>query len=149
MNDNLETLEELLNSINERIQGNHKQIKVFRKLLNELFDDNKKLIPQSEELYKKIQNIKAPKIEVSSLRSFASSNPDVNVNTMLNSIQTNSCSYYCNYNQTLERSSLSISKYNHNEAYINNLKDKLKPREVLIDGKKYVLGNDILEKIGV
>ena len=51
---NTELLKELLETINEKIRSNHVLIRNLNKIIQEVKDENNKLIPKSNDLYKQI-----------------------------------------------------------------------------------------------
>lgn len=106
---NTELLKELLDTINEKIRSNHVLIRNLNKIIQEVKDENNKLIPKSNDLYKQIY-----KSEPGPVVSFSATTPAqtnkfiVDPNPLCNQvymadIATNSGAYmnsYQNYERT-------------------------------------------------
>lgn len=111
METNNELLKELLDTINQKIQSNHVLIRNLNKIIQEVKEENNKLIPKSNDLYKQIyKQDPSPKGSFSAVTSPATPTNKfiVDPNPLCNQvymadITTNSSAYmnsYQNYERT-------------------------------------------------
>ena len=130
---NTELLTELLETINEKIRSNHALIRNLNKIIQEIKEENNKLIPKSNDLYKQIYK-KDPGPKVSS-PTFSAATPTntfiVDPNPLCNQvymadIATNSGAYMNSYHN-YERKIYSINVNGLSEQtirdYINQFKE--------------------------
>lgn len=133
METNNELLKELLDTINQKIQSNHVLIRNLNKIIQEVKEENNKLIPKSNDLYKQIyKQDPGPKISFSAATSPATPtnmfivdpNPLCN-QVYMSDIATNSGAYMNSY-QNYERKIYSINVDGISDRTIRDYINKFK-----------------------
>lgn len=82
METNNELLKELLDTINQKIQSNHVLIRNLNKIIQEVKEENNKLIPKSNDLYKQIYKSEPGPVVSHPTINFSATTPPVTQTNM-------------------------------------------------------------------